>query len=327
MSLTLVLLSSNEEAPTLLQMLSAHGRNVTLRHVLDLAGLRALLPDLGPKARLLSYLSNVIVPADCLAAFSLGCYNIHPASPEYPGTAPEAWAAYERARTFGATFHVMDERIDAGTIIDAEILPVTGAKDRPGLARVARQALPLLLLRLAPLLAGEAPIMPARALAWGEPKRTVADFERMCRLPADITKDELEHRLMSFGPPGPVEFSVELHGWRFIMEAPGGVMGHLDPPQPDRILGWVRDAAAPTVRQEIKLTVDGQEFLLTADGYRPDVAGAGFGDGHSGFVWETPPQFRDGRPHRIEVSCKGRPVPGSPRLAVFPRPLDPQSAA
>ncbi|MHC1788067.1 formyltransferase family protein [Solidesulfovibrio sp.] len=327
MSLTLVLLSGNEEAPTLLQMLSAHGRGVTLRHVVDLPGLRALLPDLGSKARLLSYLSNVIVPADCLAAFSLGCYNVHPASPDYPGTAPEAWAAYERAATFGATFHAMDERIDAGTIIDAEILPVTGPKDRPGLARVARQALSLLLVRIAPLLTREAPLVPLRALSWGANKRTVADFERICRFPADITKAELEHRLMSFGPPGPVEFSVDLHGWRFVMEAPGGIMGHLDPPQPDRVLGWVRDAAAPTARQEVKLTVDGQEFLLVADTYRPDVAGAGFGDGHSGFVWETPARFCDGRPHRIEVSCKGRPVPGSPRLAVFPRQSDPQSAA
>jgi len=116
-----------------------------------------------------------------------------------------------------------------------------------------------------------------------------------------------------------VEFSLELHGRRFVLEAPGGIMGHFDAPQTDHILGWVRDSNAPTVRQEVKLVVDGQEFLLTADRYRPDVAEAGFGDGHSGFFWTAPPAFRDGRPHRIEVVCKGHPVPGSPRLAVFPR--------
>ena len=327
MSLTLVLLSSNEEAATLLQMLSAHGRDVELRHVVDLPGLRTQVANLGPQSRLLSYLSNVIVPADCLAAFSHGAYNIHPASPDYPGTAPEAWAAYERASTFGATFHVMDERIDAGAILDAEIIPVTGAKDRPGLARVARQALSLLLLRIAPRITSEVPISPTRSLAWGPNKRTVADFERMCRLTPDITKEELEHRLLCFGPPGPVEFSLELHGWQFAMKAPGGIMGHLDPPQADRMLGWVRDAAAPTVRQDVKLTVDGQEFLLTAGDYRPDVAAGGFGDGYSGFVWLVPPQYRDGRPHRIEATCKGRPVPGSPRLAVFPRQENQQAPA
>lgn len=327
MSLTLVLLSSNEDAQSLIQMLSAHGRGVELRHVLDLPGLRAQIPSLGPKARLLSYLSNVIVPADCLAAFSHGAYNIHPGSPEYPGTAPEAWAAYERAAKFGATFHVMDEKIDAGPIIDAEILPVTGHKDRPGLSRVARQAVTLLLVRIAAALTSDAPIAPSRSLPWGGVKRTAADYERMCRFAPDITKEELEHRLLCFGPPGPVEFSLELHGRRFVMEAPGGVMGHLDPPQPDRILGWVRDSAAPSARQDVKLTVDGQEFLLTADLYRPDVAEAGFGDGHSGFLWTVPPQYRDGRPHRIEVTCKGRPVPGSPRLAMFPREADPASQA
>ena len=327
MPLTLVLLSANEDAATLVQMLSAHGRNVELRHVVDLPSLRTQVMHLGPKARLLSYLSNVIVPADCLSAFSHGAYNIHPASPAYPGTAPEAWAAYERAASFGATLHVMDEHIDAGTIIDTEIIPVTGAKDRPGLAKVARQALSLLMLRVAPLVTNEAPITPIRSQPWGTTKHTIADFERMCRLTPDISKAELEHRLMCFGPPGPVEFSIDLHGWRFVMEAPGGVMGHLDPPQADRILGWAHDSTAPSVRQDIKMTVDGQDFLLTANDYRPDVAAAGFGDGYSGFVWDVPTQFRDGRPHRIEATCKGRPVPGSPRLAVFPRQENPQSPA
>ena len=59
-----------------------------------------------------------IIPADCLAAFSHGAYNVHPGSPDYPGVAPEAWAAYEKADGFGATFHVMDEEVDAGAIID-----------------------------------------------------------------------------------------------------------------------------------------------------------------------------------------------------------------
>lgn len=319
MALTLVLLSANEEAPALIQMLSAYGRDVNLLHVVDLPALRALCPTLGPKARLLSYLSHVIVPVDCLDAFSLGTYNIHPASPDYPGTAPEAWAAYEGASTFGATLHIMEASVDAGTIIDAEILPVIGVKDRPGLGKVARQALALLLLRTAPLLAREAPLRPARPFAWGGVRRGSADFERMCRLTPDISKEELHQRLRCFGPPGPVEFSLELHGLRFIMEAPGRFMGYLDPPQPDRLLGWVRDDGAPEAYQEVKLTVDGKDYLLTANAFRADVAAAGFGDGHSGFVWEVPAYLRDNRPHRVEATCKGRPVPGSPRLVVFPQ--------
>jgi hypothetical protein len=318
MSITLVLLTANEDAPILLQMLSAHGRDVQLRHVVDLAGLRALLPDLGPKARLLSYLSNVIVPADCLQAFSLGAYNIHPGSPDYPGTAPEAWAAYESAPAFGATLHVMEPTVDSGAIIDAELLPVSGQKDRTIMAQTARQALPMLLLRTAGLITREEPLKPAMTHKWAGVRRTISDFERMCHLPSDITREEMERRLLCFGPPGPVQFSLELHGWRFIMETPGGIMGHLDPPQPDRILGWVRDSASDAP-QEVKLTVDGQEFLLRAGEFRPDVAAAGFGDGHSGFVWLPPAQFQDNRPHRVEVSCKGQPVPGSPRLATFPR--------
>lgn len=320
MALTLVLLSSNEDAPTLRQILSAHARDVALRHVLDLPGLRALLPELGPKARLVSYLSNVIVPAEVIEAFTLGAYNFHPGSPDYPGTAPEAWAAYERAKTFGATFHAMSAKVDEGEIIEAEVLPVPSAKDRPGYANVAKQALALLFSRLAPDLTSNAPITARGRRVWGGIKRSAADYEKMCQLTPDITREELEHRLLCFGPPGPVEFSLNLHGMRFVMEAPGGVLGHLDPPQPDHLLGWVRDSNAPTSRQDVRIVVDGREFFLTADVYRPDVRAAGFGDGHSGFFWNVPEELRDGRPHRIEVTCKGRPVPGSPKLAVFPRP-------
>ena len=319
MPVTLVLLTANEDAPTLLQMLSAHGRDMELRHVVDLPGLRALLPTLGPKARLLSYLSNVIVPSDCLEAFALGAYNIHPGSPAYPGVAPEAWAAYEQAAAFGVTMHVMEPVVDSGTIIDAEVLPIPGPKDRPTMARAARQALPMLLLRQAGFLTREEPLAPTRKLTWSGTRRTVSDFERMCRFGADIGREEMERRLVSFGPPGPVQFSLEFNGRTFIMETPGGIMGHLDPPQPDRVLGWVCDTAAQGGPLEVKLTVDGQEFLLRAGEHRPDVAAAGFGDGYSGFAWEAPAYFRDGRPHRVEAVCKGQPLPGSPRLVTFAR--------
>ncbi|HML55922.1 MAG TPA: formyltransferase family protein [Solidesulfovibrio magneticus] len=320
MTVTLVLLTANDDAPALLQMLAAHGRDLELRHVVDLPGLRALMPTLGPKARLLSYLSNVIVPADCLAAFGLGAYNIHPGSPAYPGVAPEAWAAYEQAAAFGVTLHVMEPVVDSGTIIDAEVLPVPGPKARPTMAQAARQALPMLLLRQAGPLSREEPLVPVKKLAWGDTRRTVSDYERMCRFSADISREEMERRLVSFGPPGPVQFTLEFHGRTFILETPGGIMGHLDPPQPDRVLGWVCDTAAKGGPLEVKLTVDGQEFLLRAGEHRPDVAAAGFGDGYSGFVWAAPVHLRDGRPHRVEATCKGQPLPGSPRLVTFARP-------
>ena len=124
---------------------------------------------------------------------------------------------------------------------------------------------------------------------------------------------------MSFGPPGPVEFSLEFNGRTFIMATPGGIMGHLDPPQTGHMLGWVYDSTAKGGPLEVKLIVDGQEYLLWAGEYRPDVAAAGFGDGYSGFVWEAPAHFRDGRPHRVEAVCKGQPLPGSPRLVTFAR--------
>jgi hypothetical protein len=319
MALTLVLLSPNEDAPALQQVLAAHAREVSIRHVVDLPGLRALLPELGPTARLVSYLSPVIVPKDCLEAFPLGAYNFHPGSPDYPGVAPEAWAAYDHAKAFGATLHIMTAEVDTGAITATETIPAGNAEGRTDYANIARQALALLLSRTAPDLVREELLEPMANLHWAEHRHSIDEYEKMCVFTPDITAKEMEHRLLCFGPPGPVEFSLTLHGRRFILEAPGGIIGHLDAPQEEIVLGWVRDSTASTTRQEVKLVVDGREFLLTADVYRPDVCAAGFGDGYSGFVWNVPEMYRDGRPHRVEALCKGRPIPGSPKLAVFPR--------
>lgn len=320
MAITLVLLCSPDNAPALRQVLGVHAFDATILHIAELPALRTLVQTLAPGARLISYLSPVIVPADCLQAFSLGAYNFHPGTPDYPGTAPEAWACYEGAKTFGATLHVMEAMVDAGEIIATESLPVGNAKGRPGYATVARQALALLLSRMAPALVREAPLAPEGRGHWAQTRHTNDEYAKMCELSPDITPEELTRRLISFGPPGPVEFSLRLHGYRFVMEAPGGIFGHLDPPQPTQIIGWVRDGNAPTSRQEVRLVVDGHDYFLTADGFRPDVRNAGFGDGYSGFCWDVPEALRDGRPHRIEATCKGQPIPGSPKLAVFPRP-------
>ena len=58
------------------------------------------------------------MPPLVLAALGYGAYNFHPGPPEYPGWAPAHFALYEGATEFGATFHAMAARVDAGPIID-----------------------------------------------------------------------------------------------------------------------------------------------------------------------------------------------------------------
>lgn len=69
------------------------------------------------RTRLISFLTDVIVPPEIIARLGPKPYNIHPGSPDYPGAHGLSFAIFERARTFGVTAHEMTPRVDAGPIV------------------------------------------------------------------------------------------------------------------------------------------------------------------------------------------------------------------
>ena len=315
---TIILLCSNEDIQSLAMSLQARGPNATIQHAPDLATLRVCLSKAKENIRLVSFMSNVIVPADALTQFDLGAYNIHPGSPDYPGTAPEAWACYERASHFGATAHVMSIKVDDGPIIDTEILPVPQGAHRLIYAQLGSRAAQALFAKLASRLADPAPLAPNESLCWGGTKRSSADFSKMVSLEPDITQEEFIRRIFSFGPPDIAEFSITLHGHKFIMLTESGVKGFLDASDDGQVRGWAWNMAHPERRLEISIRVDdARDFVTRADMYRQDVHDAGHGDGYSGFAWAPPKELRDNLPHRVDISAAGRRLLGSPKLIVF----------
>lgn len=320
------MLCSTDDMPNLTMPLQSRSSSITLRHAPDLATLLVCLHAAEKDFRLISYMSSVIVPAEALARCDLGAYNIHPGSTAYPGSAPDAWACYEQAPTFGATAHVMSIKVDEGPIIDQELLQVPPAAHRRIYANLGSCAALRLFVKLAERLASPEPLQPAANLAWSGTKRKSADFKKMCVLAPDITREEFERRILSFGPPDVAEFSLMLHGHKFIMVNESGVRGYLDNPVGGRILGWAWDSATPSRHLNLVIRVDdSREYTVKADGFRQDVRDAGYGDGFSGFCWTPPSELCNGLPHRIEVMAAGRLLPGSPKLVIFPRPVQDDS--
>ena len=74
------------------------------------------LDDLTGGTVLAAFGTGVIVPPDLLARYDRA-YNFHAAPPAYPGRDPHHWAAYDWATVYGATVHIMTERVDAGPIV------------------------------------------------------------------------------------------------------------------------------------------------------------------------------------------------------------------
>ena len=121
---TIVLITGDVEQPALASRLLEHNGGLLVAPVSTREELERIDRSVLQTCRIVSFVSEVIVPADVLHATGFGAYNFHPGSPDFPGWAPAAFAIDQRAPRFGATAHEMCERVDGGNIIDVEMFDV-----------------------------------------------------------------------------------------------------------------------------------------------------------------------------------------------------------
>ena len=101
-------------------VLRKHNPRPGVRPVKSLEDWRQSTEACWRSARLIAFVTPVIVPAQILAALGFGAYNFHPGPPHYPGWVPSHFAIYDKAENFGATAHAMIERVDAGPIVGVQ---------------------------------------------------------------------------------------------------------------------------------------------------------------------------------------------------------------
>lgn len=172
----------------------------------------------GPEPTLLSFSTSVIVPQDIFERFPGGAYNLHAASPSYPGRDPHHWAIYDGATEYGATLHVMSKRVDDGPIIDAELFSVTPDEKPMALLERANAAAFQILARNAARLMGGKPIAPDSKFVWSGKKHSRKDFLDMCHLDASLSREEFDRRVRAFDVPHYNNLSITLHGHTFRLE-------------------------------------------------------------------------------------------------------------
>jgi methionyl-tRNA formyltransferase len=143
---------------------------------------------------LIAFQSGIIIPKDVLA--KVRAYNFHPGTPNYPGRDPHHWAIYDRVTHFGATCHVMTDRVDAGPIIRVARFPLVPGFTPDQLRECASEAALWLYQEILPsLMDGTA---KPNGEVWTGKKHTRADFLRMCELDG-LPKEEARWRLVAFG--------------------------------------------------------------------------------------------------------------------------------
>jgi methionyl-tRNA formyltransferase len=228
---TVILLAGAAERATLPLALLGHNPLLTVLPVETSADLAALDSDVLPRARLIAFVTPEIVPASILARLGYGAFNFHPGPPSYPGWAPSHFALYDRATEFGATVHVMVERVDAGPIVDVALFPVPAGISVLALEGLAYAHLAQLFWRIAKSLATDPEPPPTLRAKWGNRKYSRRAYREICDIPLDIPKDELERRVRVFGGNHfGISPTIYLHGvgFRAVPPPPGPTVALAD---------------------------------------------------------------------------------------------------
>jgi methionyl-tRNA formyltransferase len=188
---TIILLSGEVEQSALPNVLLGHNPHLSVIPAVSAAALDALDPEVLRRARLIGFATPVIVPQTILTQLGYGAFNFHPGPPAYPGWAPAHFALYHRQTEFGATAHVMIERVDAGPIIGVARFPIPARISVLGLEGLAYAHLAQLFWRMAPSLATDPAPPQTLPEKWGSKKYSRRDYGAICDIPLDIPQDEL----------------------------------------------------------------------------------------------------------------------------------------
>jgi methionyl-tRNA formyltransferase len=197
-------------------LLRAHNPNLSFVPVSSVEDFANIADSALRDGRLIAFASGTIVPPHVLNSLGHGAYNFHPGPPAYPGWAPAHFALYDGARTFGATAHLMIDRVDAGPIIDTEMFIVPHGISIRALEQMAYVRMAYLFWRLARKLSTQVAPLDALPTKWGDRRSTKKMYESMCDIHADISEAEMARRMAAFHDDFRGMWpTVTLHGVQF----------------------------------------------------------------------------------------------------------------
>ena len=226
---TVILLTGPIERTVLPAALRGHNPALSVLPVEHASELKALGADVLSRSRLIGFVTPVIVPRSILRQLGYGAFNFHPGPPNYPGWAPAHFALYDQAAEFGATVHAMVERVDAGPIIEFASFPIPPHTSVLGLEGLAYAHLAFLFWRMAKWLASDVLPPPALPVQWSNRKYSRKCYRKMCEIPLDVSKSELELRLKVFGGNHfGVSPTIRLHGVEFRAVVQPSVVAELE---------------------------------------------------------------------------------------------------
>ena len=155
--------------------------------------------DFLKSSRLISFGSRFYVKPELLSLIGYDSYNFHPGPSHYPGWAPFNFAIYNNATRYGVTVHEMTPTLDSGSIIGSQIFDIPSDCSVQQIMDITTEYMYALYDDMVFDFATRESSLPAIDENWSGHMWTKQDFEKMCKIPVDITESELNKRLHAFG--------------------------------------------------------------------------------------------------------------------------------
>lgn len=174
--------------------------------------------EIDAETTILAFGSGVIVPQSILQRLGKPAYNMHAASPEFPGRDPHHHAIYRGARTYGATLHIMSARVDDGPIVGVETFAVAEDATPASLLAAANEAGFRLVERLAPAILTSAPLPRLDGISWKATKTTRTDLLQLSHVSPLIAKAEFDRCFRAFDGGKYDNLTLALHGRLFRID-------------------------------------------------------------------------------------------------------------
>jgi methionyl-tRNA formyltransferase len=182
-----------------------------------------------------SFYFRSMIGAPLLNAARLGALNIHGSMlPRYRGRAPVNWAILHGESETGATLHYMNERADAGDIVDQLAVPILKDDDARDVFGKVTMAAEIILARSLPgLINGTAPKLPQRLEAGQYFGRRRPEDGRI-----DWTRSapDIHNLVRAVAPPFPGAFAT-VEGQRWVIHKTRVEPRTIDPSERARLFG------------------------------------------------------------------------------------------
>ena len=172
---------------------------------------------------IICFRSYLLLPKSLLNRASIAAVNFHPGPVEYPGSGCLNWALYNNADTYGATAHIMDEKIDNGAIIECRRFPILEDDNVTTLLARAHLTTFNLLVDITTGLARDGKtfldykLEASQSEKWAGKAKKMSEIDKLQVVSPSSTKEELERVIRAtYTPDFPPE--IHLHGYKFVLK-------------------------------------------------------------------------------------------------------------